>query len=89
MGILARIRSGFAALFGGMCPKMLAGEAALQGESLPVAKAPAPIPKSPASEIANMIFCGTSAMYGRARVVVAATGMHLPIQRSPGRIAQQ
>jgi Ca2+-transporting ATPase len=59
-------------------------EAALTGESLPVAKDIDPI----AGEVGlgdrhNMIFSGTAATYGRGRAVVVATGM----QTETGRIA--
>jgi Ca2+-transporting ATPase len=59
-------------------------EAALTGESLPVAKDIAAI----AQEVGlgdrhNMIFSGTAATYGRGRAVVTATGM----QTQMGRIA--
>ncbi len=59
-------------------------EAALTGESLPVAKTVAPIPSNvPLGDRANMIFSGTAATYGRGRAVVVATGMRTEI----GRIA--
>lgn len=59
-------------------------EAALTGESLPVAKDAHPI----AEEVGlgdrhNMLFSGTAATYGRGRAVVTATGM----QTQMGRIA--
>jgi P-type Ca2+ transporter type 2C len=59
-------------------------EAALTGESLPVAKDSAPIAGD--AEIAdqeNMLFSGTAATYGRGRAVVVATGM----QTAMGKIA--
>jgi len=59
-------------------------EAALTGESLPVAKDGLPA----AGEVSlgdrhNMVFSGTAATYGRGRAVVGATGM----QTQMGRIA--
>ena len=59
-------------------------EAALTGESLPVAKDTAPLPAD--TELAdrtNMIFSGTATTYGRGKAVVTATGM----QTETGRIA--
>jgi Ca2+-transporting ATPase len=52
-------------------------EAALTGESLPVTKDSAPI----SGEVGlgdrdNMIFSGTTAVYGRGRAVIVATGMN-------------
>ncbi len=59
-------------------------EAALTGESLPVAKATAPLaPDTPLSDRRNMAFAGTHVAAGRARALVVATGRDTEI----GRIA--
>lgn len=59
-------------------------EAALTGESLPVAKSLAVIHKEVGlGDRRNMLFAGTAATYGRARAVVTATGM----QTEMGKIA--
>jgi Ca2+-transporting ATPase len=51
-------------------------EAALTGESLPVAKEIAEIKKEvPLGDRNNMIFSGTAATYGRGKAVVTSTGM--------------
>jgi P-type Ca2+ transporter type 2C len=59
-------------------------EAALTGESMPVAKDTLPISDEVGlGDRHNMIFGGTAATYGRGRAVVVATGM----QTQMGRIA--
>ena len=63
-------------------------EAALTGESLPVAKDVAPL----AGEVslgdrANMIFSGTAATYGRGRAIVVATGMRTEMGRIAGMLS--
>lgn len=59
-------------------------EAALTGESLPVAKDTAPIVgEAGVGDRRNMVFSGTAATYGRGRAIVVATGM----QTEMGRIA--
>ena len=59
-------------------------EAALTGESLPVAKDIAPVAgEAGLGDRHNMIFSGTAATYGRGKAVVTATGM----QTEMGRIA--
>ncbi|RIL06688.1 MAG: haloacid dehalogenase [Proteobacteria bacterium] len=60
-------------------------EAALTGESLPVAKEYAPLaPDTLLADRRNMVYGGTHVTAGRARAVVVATGPHSEI----GRIAQ-
>ena len=59
-------------------------EAALTGESLPVAKGTTPLPEeTPLAERSDMVFSGTSATYGHGRAIVKATGMRTEM----GRIA--
>ena len=61
-----------------------AAEAALTGESLPVAKDTSPLPTDTLlGDRHNMLFSGTAATYGRGRAIVTATGMQTQI----GRIA--
>jgi Ca2+-transporting ATPase len=56
----------------------------LTGESLPVARRIAPIPKEAnIGDRSNMIFSGTSATYGHGHGVVTATGMHTQMGGSP------
>jgi Ca2+-transporting ATPase len=51
-------------------------EAALTGESLPVAKDTKPLTGEPAlGDQHNMVFSGTAATYGRGKAIVTATGM--------------
>jgi Ca2+-transporting ATPase len=60
-------------------------EAALTGESLPVAKDTAPLPgEVPLGDRQSMVFSGTTATHGRARAVVTATGMRTEIGRVAG-----
>jgi Ca2+-transporting ATPase len=64
-------------------------EAALTGESLPVAKDPAVITGEVAlGDRANMVFSGTSVTYGRGRAVVVATGMQTEMGRIAGLLAR-
>ncbi len=59
-------------------------EAALTGESLPVAKEVAVIAEEvPLGDRDNMVFSGTAATYGHGKAIVTATGM----QTEMGRIA--
>jgi Ca2+-transporting ATPase len=64
-------------------------EAALTGESLPVAKDSTPI----SGEVAigdrdNMLFSGTAATYGRGRGVAVATGMETEVGRIAGMLRE-
>jgi Ca2+-transporting ATPase len=60
-------------------------EAALTGESLPVAKESAAIEgEAGLADRSNMIFSGTAATYGRGRAVVVATGMRTEMGRIAG-----
>jgi len=55
-------------------------EAALTGESLPVAKNLAPLPEaSGLADRHNMVYSGTHVTAGRARAVVVATGAHTEV----------
>jgi Ca2+-transporting ATPase len=64
-------------------------EAALTGESLPVAKDSAPIQADVAlGDRDNMIFSGTAVAYGRARAVVVATGMQTEMGRIAGMLRE-
>jgi Ca2+-transporting ATPase len=64
-------------------------EAALTGESLPVAKDSAPISEDVAlGDRNNMIFTGTAVAYGRARAVVVATGMQTEMGRIAGMLRE-
>ncbi len=59
-------------------------EAALTGESLPVAKAVEPLPEATVlAERTNLVYAGTQVSAGRARALVVATGAHTEL----GRIA--
>ena len=60
-------------------------EAALTGESVPVAKNVDPIPdEAQLGDRVNMVFSGTAATYGHARAVATATGMHTEMGRIAG-----
>jgi Ca2+-transporting ATPase len=64
-----------------------AAEAALTGESLPVAKDPSPLPaETLLGDRHDMVFSGTSATYGRGKAVVTATGMQTEIGRIAGML---
>jgi P-type Ca2+ transporter type 2C len=63
-------------------------EAALTGESLPVAKDVDTIPGDAGlGDRTNMIYSGTSATYGHGRAVVVATGMQTEMGRIAGMLA--
>ncbi len=60
-------------------------EAALTGESLPVAKHQAPLPEDTAlTDRSNMIYCGTHIAAGRGRAVIVATGLSTEV----GKVAE-
>jgi Ca2+-transporting ATPase len=64
-------------------------EAALTGESLPVAKDVAVIAQDALlADQSNMIFSGTAATYGRGKAVVTATGMGTQMGRIAGMLKQ-
>ncbi|MGH7492331.1 MAG: cation-translocating P-type ATPase, partial [bacterium] len=64
-------------------------EAALTGESLPVAKDTLTIKEEVGlGDRDNMIFSGTAATYGRGRAVVVATGMETQIGRIAGMLKE-
>jgi Ca2+-transporting ATPase len=64
-----------------------AAEAALTGESLPVAKEPSPVPaETSLGDRHGMVFSGTAATYGRGKAVVTATGMQTEIGRIAGML---
>jgi Ca2+-transporting ATPase len=60
-------------------------EAALTGESLPVAKDVGVVEATAAlGDRSNMVFAGTSATFGHARAIVTATGMNTEMGRIAG-----
>jgi Ca2+-transporting ATPase len=64
-------------------------EAALTGESLPVAKDIEPIAaEAGIGDRHNMVFSGTAATYGRGRAVVVATGMQTQMGRIAGMLKE-
>ncbi|HET9489982.1 MAG TPA: cation-translocating P-type ATPase [Methylomirabilota bacterium] len=64
-------------------------EAALTGESLPVAKDTLPITEEVGlGDRHNMVFSGTAATYGHGRAVVVATGMRTEMGRIAGMLRE-
>jgi len=65
-------------------------EASLTGESTSVAKTPDPLEldEVPLADRRNMVFVGTSAVSGKGRAVIAATGMDTELGRIAGMIQQ-
>ena len=64
-------------------------EAALTGESLPVAKSPETLPEDATlGDRHDMVFSGTAATYGHGTAVVTATGMHTEMGRIAGLLKQ-
>jgi Ca2+-transporting ATPase len=69
------------------CPNLRVNEAPLTGESVPVDKIPEPIGPDEGEMVGdrhNMVFRGTSVVYGRARGVVVATGMKTALGQIAG-----
>ncbi|HKX93451.1 MAG TPA: HAD-IC family P-type ATPase [Methylibium sp.] len=67
------------------CAGLHAAEAALTGESLPVAKHDAPLPDATGlADRHNMVFAGTHVTTGRGRAVVVATGGRTQVGRIAG-----
>ena len=64
-------------------------EAALTGESLPVAKDTAPIGDDvPLGDRHNMVFSGTAVTYGHGKALVTATGMRTEMGRIAGLLKE-
>ncbi|NLA58400.1 MAG: calcium-translocating P-type ATPase, SERCA-type [Firmicutes bacterium] len=65
-------------------------EAALTGESVPVEKSTAPLEDSEAGlgDRVNMVFSGTTAVYGLGRAIVVGTGMRTEIGKIASMIQQ-
>jgi P-type Ca2+ transporter type 2C len=62
-------------------------EAALTGESLPVAKDCSPVPAATLlGDRHNMLFSGTAATYGRGKAVITATGMQTELGSIAGML---
>jgi len=60
-------------------------EAALTGESTPVAKDSAPVPgEAMLADRADMLYSGTAATYGHARAIVVATGARAEVGKIAG-----
>ena len=63
-------------------------EAALTGESTPVAKDPAPVPgEAMLADRANMLYSSTAATYGHGRAVVVATGARAEVGKIAGLLS--
>jgi Ca2+-transporting ATPase len=70
------------------CTALQTAEAALTGESQPVAKELSELAGDvPVGDRVNMIFSGTTATYGRAKAVVTATGMRSQMGRIAGMLS--
>ena len=65
-------------------------EASLTGESTPVVKTAAPLDErdTPLADRTNMVYLGTSVASGRARAVVAETGMQTELGKIAGMIQE-
>jgi Ca2+-transporting ATPase len=69
------------------CPNLRVNESALTGESVPVDKTDDVIPSDAGEVIGdrhNMVFKGTSVVYGRARAIVIATAMDTALGQIAG-----
>ncbi len=65
--------------------QLQAAEAALTGESVPVAKSPAEVPEANGlADRHDMVYSGTHITSGRARALVVATGVHTEVGRIAG-----
>ena len=71
------------------CASFKVEEAALTGESLPVEKHDKPIDaeKVPLGDRKNMVYTGSSAVYGRAHAVVTGTGMNTEMGKIAGALS--
>jgi Ca2+-transporting ATPase len=65
-------------------------EAALTGESVPVAKQAEALltPETPLGERRNMVYMGTTAVAGKAEAIVVATGMETEVGRVAGMLGR-
>ena len=75
------------------CASLKCEEAAMTGESVPVEKSVAAIParedgrEIPLGDRKSMVYMGGTAVYGRARAVVTATGMDTEMGKIAGALA--
>ena len=76
------------------CASLKCEEAAMTGESVPVEKSVAAIPpredgrEIPLGDRKSMVYMGGTAVYGRARAVVTATGMDTEMGKIAGALAE-
>ena len=76
------------------CASLKCEEAAMTGESVPVEKALGAIParedgrEIPLGDRKNMVYMGGTAVYGRARAVVTATGMDTEMGKIAGALSE-
>ena len=75
------------------CASMKIEEAALTGESVPVDKKTEPLTPSTGGDVAlgdrkNMVFMGSTVVYGRGKAVVVATGMDTEMGKIADALAQ-
>lgn len=72
------------------CMGFTVSEAALTGESLPVAKSPAAsAPETPLAERSDMVYMGTHVLTGRAVCMVTATGMNTEMGKIADILSKQ
>ncbi len=74
------------------CASLKCEESAMTGESVPVGKHADTIPCDPGESVSlgdrkNMVFMGSTAVYGRATAVVIATGMDTEMGKIAGALA--